>query len=220
VINIFKEKSTVIFDFDGTIADTFHLHKKAFEQAFADYNVNFDYNDFKGMSTKEAVGLILSANHIQADTLQIDKLVKDKRILANQFYKNSITFINGAQSFIELLYRNGFQLFIGSSGSRMNVNTGLETLGIRQYFKDVITSDDVKKSKPDPEIFQKIVLQYNIKPVNAIVIEDAEAGIRAAQAADIDVVCIDNIILDGETKGLIQMDFFQLINELDEAVRK
>jgi len=209
--SIFKNKHSVIFDFDGTIADTFHLHETAFRESLKDHPVKFAYKDYAGMSTREAMRQIFAENEVLISEDEFDFLIKQKQRLANQLYKKSIEFIPGAFSFIHLLHIKGFKLSIASSGSRKNVLTGLETLKIENYFSCIITSEDVPAAKPDPAIFRFALKQAAVKAQQAIVIEDALSGIQAAIAAGIDVVCIDKKI----TEELFSIsfpvkDFFEL----------
>ncbi|MCB0472725.1 MAG: HAD-IA family hydrolase [Flavobacteriaceae bacterium] len=82
-------------------------------------------------------------------------------------------------------------LFVASSGSKMNISAGIKALSIGKYLTDVITADDVKKAKPDPEIFLLILDKYHIEPEKALVIEDAVSGFMASRAAGINVISVN-----------------------------
>jgi len=215
---LFKGKKAIIFDFDGTIADTFHLHETAFRQSLKDHPVTFEYKNFTGMSTREAIRQIFVQNEVVISEDEFDFLVKQKQRLANQLYKESIDFIPGAFAFIRLLNEKGFKLCIASSGSRRNVVTGLQALKIENYFNCVITAEDVDRAKPDPAIFKFALEQTAVDAQQALVIEDAISGIQAADAAGIDVVCVDkNIVTAGifSVQFLVK-DFFELSKLLEE----
>ncbi len=188
---LFNGKTAIIFDFDGTIADTLPLHDKAFQQTLSGYPLTFNYGNYAGMSTRKAIALIFAQNQQSLSDELLQVLTKQKQLAANARYKEAISFMPGAEALIRLLHDKKFSLFVASSGSGMNVNAGLEALGIRSLFKGVITADDVEQAKPHPEIFLRVLEQYNINPAQAIVIEDALSGIASAKAAGIDVVCIN-----------------------------
>lgn len=210
---MFKNKRYFIFDFDGTIADTYHLHETAFRETLKDYPVEFEYKDYAGMSTREATRQIFSMNEVLINEKEFDFLVKRKQQRANQLYKECIAFVPGAFSFIELLNKEkGIRLCLASSGSRMNVMDGLRALEIEKYFDYIVTGDDVQKAKPDPEIFQLVLRQAGVEANNAIVIEDSISGIMAADAAGIDVICIDKDITGEEDHSIkyLVFDFFEL----------
>ena len=192
--NIFSGKKAIIFDFDGTIADTFRLHESAFQTALQEYSLAFNYGDYAGRSTDAAIRMIFEQNQTALPEEELKRLVALKRKLANQLYTQEIDFIPGASQFIKSMWSRGLHLFIGSSGSRMNITTGVEALGIGKYLTDILTADDVKRSKPDPEIFNSILTRHHIDAQQALVVEDAIAGIRAAEAANIDVICVDKSV--------------------------
>ncbi len=218
--NLFKKKKSIIFDFDGTIADSLHLHENAFKKALAIHSVKFEYKDHLGMSTEDAMRAIFISNRYAIDEAELKRLTKEKRTLANELYKNALQFIPGALAFIELLHVNRFRLFIGSSGSRLNVTTGLHKLGIDKYFEMIVTADDISCSKPHPEVFQKILDSKKMDPASVLVIEDAESGIQAAIAAGLDVVCINNELKIARVadKHVWFADFKSLSNQLQSRL--
>ncbi len=216
-MNIFNGKQVIIFDFDGTIADTFYLHETAFKESLKPYSLKFAYKNYLGMSTSEAIQQILKANNIKLKEEEVQELVKTKRFLASQAYHENLKFIPDALAFIKLMHEHQLTLYIASSGSRMNITSGLKALHIDHYFKEVVTSEDVSRSKPDPEIFSTILNRHGITPGDAIVIEDAESGIKAALAAGIDVVCVNpELNTYSEFSGGFQcLSFAELINQFE-----
>jgi HAD superfamily hydrolase (TIGR01509 family) len=215
--NLFAAKTAVIFDFDGTIANTLHLHEAAFKEALAAYPLAYTYSDYAGMSTRKAISLIFSANQQELTGDQLLALTKKKQLAANALYRQAIDFMPGAETLIRLLYDKKFRLFVASSGSHMNVHAGLEALGILHLFGGVITADDVEQAKPHPEIFLKILEQYNIPAMQAIIIEDAVSGLQAAAAAGIDAVCIDGAVTcEGSGLSFVTANMFQLKEQLSK----
>lgn len=219
--NAFSQKQAVIFDFDGTIANTVSLHEAAFREALKEYHLQFDYCDYIGMSTVEAMKLIFKKNNRSLGKEELTHLVSQKRKLANQSYSSGVEALPGAVAFIELAYRNKLQLFIGSSGSAMNVLAGVRALNIEHYFTDVITADDVKNAKPHPEIFLTILQKHKIDPARAIVIEDADSGIEAAVTAGVEVVCVnpDTITYSRKTYHSKNVCFAELIEEFESYIQ-
>ncbi len=76
-----------------------------------------------------------------------------------------------------------YPLALASSGSRRSVENFLERSGLRSAFRVVVSGDDVRRAKPDPEIFTRAVAGLNMPSARCVVVEDAESGIRAARAA-------------------------------------
>jgi beta-phosphoglucomutase len=213
--SIFSNKSAIIFDFDGTIADTFRLHEKAFQETLKPYSLQFEYGNYTGRSTGEAIRSIFQNNQSAVSEEELAVLVKTKRKLANELYTAEIRFIANAFSFIQLAYSKGLRLFVGSSGSRMNIGTGIKVLGLEKYFTDVVTADDVTHAKPHPEIFETVLNRHGINAAEALVIEDAISGIRASEAAGIDVVCVDKEVeVNGCNVSFCYADFTELTQQL------
>ena len=76
-----------------------------------------------------------------------------------------------------------YRLGLASSGSRASIALFLSANGCADLFRSVLCGDDVSCAKPHPEIYQRAFAALNVRPADAIVIEDAEAGIQAARAA-------------------------------------
>jgi HAD superfamily hydrolase (TIGR01509 family) len=96
----------------------------------------------------------------------------------------------GVKEFLQALKDHGVPCVIGSSTHRENVTTTLEVLGLEDFFTSIVTAEDVKRGKPDPEVFLTAATRIEVAPVDAIVFEDALVGIAAAKAAGMRVVAV------------------------------
>ena len=92
----------------------------------------------------------------------------------------------GAMEYMERLKKGGCKIAIGSSSKNSMII--LQKVGLDKYFDAIADGNDIKNSKPDPEVFLKAAEKLNIIPVNCLVVEDADAGIEAALAAGMDVL--------------------------------
>ncbi|MEI9998631.1 MAG: HAD family phosphatase [Verrucomicrobiota bacterium] len=79
---------------------------------------------------------------------------------------------------------------IASSTHRENITTALDVLGLGGFFDAIISAEDVKRGKPDPEVFLTAARRIGVEPAGAVVFEDALVGIAAAQAAGMRVVAV------------------------------
>lgn len=217
---LFRERKLVIFDFDGTIADTVPLHDRAFQEALKEYPLEFRYRDYLGNSTRETLIDIFKKNEVPLGEEELVMLTNRKKNLAHSLYLSTLSFMPGAFGFIKELAATGMILYVGSSGSRQNITAGVRVLGLEPYFKGVITSEDVARSKPQPDIFLKVLDDAQVLPSEALVIEDSIAGIKAADAAGIDAVSIDReLVLDSDlTVQVRYLDFQQLLNQLQHEL--
>ncbi len=210
----FKKYNNIIFDFDGTLADSLPVHENAFKEVLQDYNLRFNYFDYSGMSTANAFKLIFEKNEVEIGEVEMRDLIEKKQTNANFHYQFSIQFIPGAYEFLKKMLSLNKHLFVASSGSERNVYTGLKTLNIFHLFKKIMTANDIINAKPHPEIFTKLVVESNLVAAETLIIEDANSGLSAAKNAGIDVVCInDEIKLDQNNEDVRVLTFSQLIQK-------
>lgn len=186
-----KNFDNIIFDFDGTIADTLKIHENAFNECLKDFHLNYEYTDYLGQTTEFTISQILKKNKITISLIKLSELVLLKRKLANTLIKNSSKFIKGADVFLHSLFLQKKAMYIASSGSKLNVEEGLKALKIEYYFKGIITAHDVSRSKPDPEIYNKVIHKYGLIREKSIVLEDAVSGIKSGLDAGLHVICIN-----------------------------
>ena len=155
---LIKNAKLLIFDFDGTIADTSTIHEKAFKKVFEPYCIKINYKEISGKSTKEAIRHLIKKNDLNIESEDIKKLIINKQT----FVRNEITSSKNFQAlpyvteFIENV-SDSYQLAIASSGSRETVNLAIKKLNLKKYFNLVLCSEDVEKSKPAPDIFLKVI---------------------------------------------------------------
>jgi beta-phosphoglucomutase len=89
---------------------------------------------------------------------------------------------------------------VASGALRQEIETILSALGLRNYFRVIVSAEDVSEGKPEPEIFQRVLAQLNavleddpvIAPADCIVIEDSKEGIRAARRAGMKCLAVTN----------------------------
>lgn len=195
-MRIFSGKRALLFDFDGTLGDTFSLHEEAFQKILAPYQIPFTYQEHIGQSTTEVLERIFRKAQRNLDVEALAALVSAKRKAANELYATQLKFIDGAEAFVHQAHRLGYRLAVGSSGSKTNILEGIAGLGLRPYIGEVVTANDVQFGKPHPEIFESLLRRMNLRASEALVIEDAPSGLEAALAAGIEVVCIDMQLSD------------------------
>ena len=173
----------VIFDMDGVLADTGPIHFKSWVKIAKEIGVEFTRDFFE-----QTFGQLSTTITRKLVGPGVDEtLVKEWANLKEQYYREMIRgklkTLPGVIDIIEDLKSEGFTLAIGSSGPSKNVELLLTTLKIKKYFDVIITAAEVKKGKPEPDVFLFAANQLKINPKNCIVIEDAPVGIEAARRA-------------------------------------
>ncbi|NOZ00999.1 MAG: HAD family phosphatase [Deltaproteobacteria bacterium] len=103
---------------------------------------------------------------------------------------DGVDLLPGVFGFLEGLKARGFRLALASSAPRNYVNAVLDVTGLGSYFPVQKTGSDVKRYKPDPEIFQSAGQALGIPPERCLVVEDAHSGFLAARAADMKILAV------------------------------
>ena len=171
----------VLFDMDGVIFDTEREYLKEWNKIFEKYGYEMKkeiYVSVMGRGRKK-VKEIFKENF--GNDLPIEKkyIEKDK-MLKEAIENNKVPLKQGALELLEFLKKNGYKTALATSAKKDRVKSQVTHAKINNLFDAIVCADDIVNSKPDPEIFLKAAEKVNIKPENCIVIEDSEAGIRAA----------------------------------------
>ncbi|TCK69390.1 HAD superfamily hydrolase (TIGR01509 family)/HAD superfamily hydrolase (TIGR01549 family) [Winogradskyella wandonensis] len=177
----------VLFDMDGVIVDTEPLHRKAYFKMFSDVNINVDealYTSFTGQSTVNICKRLV--NHFNLP-FGSDYLVKLKRQHFKYLFENDedLMLIDGVLDVIKDYHNNGLKLVVASSASMPNINRIFDRFNLNQYFIGKFSGNDLKQSKPHPEIFIKAAAHTGYSRSECMVIEDSTNGIKAAHDAGI-----------------------------------
>ena len=182
-------KSLLIFDLDGTLADSSPIHARAFREAFAPLGIVPDYATIAGMTTEVAVDRVLADAGIDVAADRRKALVADKRSRSLALIDRELVAIDGSVAFVRLA-RAKYRLALCSSGSRPAVERSIDLLGLAGMFDPVVTANDIMRGKPDPEGFLAVLARTGVAPADALVFEDADSGIEAAASAGIDAIRI------------------------------
>ena len=192
----------VIFDFDGVITDTDVLHFRAFNEVLASYGIKFTlrdyYREWLGLNDLDLFKMLVSKGLLKVDLQDIDGLIKKKNHLFEELAKTEGRIIDGVRDFLELLRQNNIAMAIYSGSLLSEIELILEEGRLRDYFEQVVSAEQVKVGKPDPEGFLLVLERLNqtrhdaVTADQCVVIEDAHWGIKAAKAARMHTVAITN----------------------------
>ncbi|MDR2683890.1 MAG: beta-phosphoglucomutase, partial [Prevotellaceae bacterium] len=176
----------VIFDLDGVIVSTDELHYQGWKYMADSEGIYFDrqINErLRGVSRMESLEIILERASKTYTAKQKEALatVKNdyyKQLLETKLSPNDI--LVGVKVVLSDLKSKGIKIAIGSSSK--NTPTILKQIDLDTAFDAVSDGNNIKNSKPDPEVFLIAAERLGLQPENCLVVEDAEAGITAAKA--------------------------------------
>ena len=184
-------KHAVLFDWDGTIADTREVIVATFKQVSrkAGATVSAEFIERRiGTGAAQTFKEILQAGGKHFDDTLIEKLL-EKKIQAERNMSSRVKLLPGVLSLLEALHER-IVLALASMNNRPVIEGLLNSMKIRNLFKVVVTVEDVTKFKPDPEIFLKCATKLQCKPEECIVVEDSIFGVQAAKAAGMECIAV------------------------------
>ncbi len=178
-------KQVLIFDFDGTLADTSPLHESAFKTVLAPMGVPVDYSSMAGLRTADALVQCLAKAGEVVPEAQIKQLASAKQSAVRNLVSELLEPMPGVNEFLNWA-KSRFQLAMYSSGSRGTVELAVEKLGYADWFSPMLCSEDVEFAKPHPEGYLKILEIMSVSAGKVLVFEDSDPGIEAARRAGIE----------------------------------
>jgi len=193
---------TVIFDFDGVIVDSELLHYQAFNRILRPLRVEMSlqeyYDKFLGLSDEELLRLLDKQNNLCLSEQQLQKLLKEKALAFKGLVSTNATVIAGVPQFLNMLADNKIPMAIYSGALLPEIEMILNGAGLRDFFDVIVSAEQVKKGKPDPEGFLLAIEKLNAKlntqisPRECIVIEDSRWGLEAARNAGMHPLAVTN----------------------------
>lgn len=175
--------TALIFDLDGTLVNSMPAHFEAWCRALEDHGAPgvFPEDVFYAMGGRPTRDIVEIINGEQGLRLDPDAISYSKR---RHFLNvlDQVREITAVTDFARANHRR-VPMAVASGGSRMVVEKTLAALGISEFFDEVVTAEDVKFGKPEPDIFLEAARRMGVDPAGCVVFEDAPAGIAGAIAA-------------------------------------
>ena len=179
----------VIFDMDGVICHTNPFHSVAFKEFFAKRNVFPTEEEFTQHMYGKHNSYILS--HFLGRKIEGEELIlleEEKEGLFREIYQNEINPINGFLDFFKELKAYQFLTGVATSAPRKNLDLIMNGLGLWTNMESIMSSEDVQKHKPDPEVYLQSAIKLDLSPNQCVVFEDSFSGVMAAKNAGMKVV--------------------------------
>jgi HAD superfamily hydrolase (TIGR01509 family) len=203
----------VVFDLDGVLIQSEELWNEVREQLAQERGGRYDaqaQRDMMGMSSPEwsrymhvVVGLPESPDEI------MDEVVA----LMEARYREELPLIPGAVAAVERLAAR-WPLGLASSSNRVLIDLVLELSGLGRFFRATVSSEEVARGKPAPDVYLEACRRLGVEPTRAAAVEDSHAGIAAAKAAGMRVIAIPNPSFPPGDDALANADL--VLRSLDE----
>ncbi|MGY6559577.1 MAG: HAD family hydrolase [Nitritalea sp.] len=181
-------KQAVIFDMDGVICHTNPYHAEAFRLLLHRYGLRPSEEEFKAHMYGKNNGYIFS--HFLQRPIEGEELAAlegEKEACFRELYAPHVRAIDGFLPFLDRL-RGHVALGVATSAPKANMELILGSLGITAYFQVALASENVRKHKPDPEVYLKAAAALDVSPAEALVFEDSYSGVQAARHAGMEVI--------------------------------
>jgi HAD superfamily hydrolase (TIGR01509 family) len=179
-LEIDQRAKGLIFDLDGTIADTMPIHFIAYRNILREFGVEFTPELFITMAGIPAIGTIVRINELFGTKLDPEKFGKLKELE----YEKEMVKMEPVKPVVDLIrkYHGILPMAVGTGGYRRLSLKTLDILDLRKYFDILVTSEDVVNHKPFPDTFLKCAELMGVEPAFCQVFEDGRLGIEAALA--------------------------------------
>lgn len=190
MIKIPQQAKALIFDLDGTIANTMPNHFISWRKAVLPYGIDFNATLFMELTGMPRTATIEKLNEMFGTKMNPDIVGKVKE----DHFKTLVDSTQeiGVVTDVIRKYHTILPMSIGTGSTKNGAKKTLEVIGFQNYFDIVVTSDDIVNHKPHPETFLKCAELMGVNPKDCVVFEDGVLGMNAAQEAGMMVIDVND----------------------------
>jgi beta-phosphoglucomutase family hydrolase len=182
----------IIFDCDGTLADTMPLHWRAWQAVARRHKLHFSVDRFYalgGVPTRDILKMLSREQGVPIDHVAVS-LEKENEYLPMIGQVEPINVVVG----VARDHYGTTPLAVASGGTKKIITQVLEHLGIRELFDAIVTSEDVPRQKPAPDIFLEAARRMGVPPAQCRAYEDTDLGLQAIRAAGMEAVDVRGLM--------------------------
>jgi HAD hydrolase, family IA, variant 3 len=205
----------IIFDMDGVLLDSEPMHQEIIYETFQLKGIPFDKVYIQTLTGMSAFPMWEKVKRDAQRTESVEELMQFHR---DYFFKRlpevKVPLVPHVKEVLEKFKNEGKHLSLASSSGRKLIDIFTQQTNIAHYFEVIMSGDDVKYSKPNPEIFLKVAQWYGLPATQFTVIEDSTNGVKAAKSAGMQCVGFQNPLSGGQ--DLSQADL--LIHSMQELL--
>lgn len=210
-------EKTVIFDWDGTVADTEAL----ILQSWIEVGRKHDLGDLKDLCYSSIGMTNLATRKIFCDKFgsdfPYDEYNKEMLLIFNHILKrDGVPLKKGLPEMLKFLKENNCNIAVASSTKIEILEEEAQMAGIREYFQVIAGGDMVQKSKPEPDIFLKAAEMLKVKAEECYVLEDSLNGMHAAHRAGMKPIMVPDLMPPNDEMISISLKIFPSLIEVRE----
>ncbi len=210
----------VIFDVDGLLLNTEFVWDTVWKNVADKYNEPRFYDLHKyavGITGKETEDLIINNLPDVENPLQ---MLQEARNIGVQLLKTEVNVMPGAFELLDYLKARNFSLAVATTTPRNLTMERLKQTGLIDYFQVIVCGDEVKRRKPDPEIYTTVLKKMHCAAEDAIVFEDTGYGITAAYNAKIRPVMVPSLRQPNDDEKAMCFDIIDNLSKGIEIIEK
>jgi HAD superfamily hydrolase (TIGR01509 family) len=195
----------VVFDLDGLLLDTEQVWDEVREALTRERGGRWHdraQSDMMGMSSTEWSQYMHDVLGLSEPPDELNRLVVERM---QDRYRERLPVVDGA---VEAVRRIGarWPLGLASSSNRPLIDLALERMGVSDLFQATVSSEEVGRGKPAPDVYLEVARRLGVRPENVVAIEDSASGIRSAKSAGMRVIAIPNPHFPPPEEALAQAD--------------
>ena len=210
-------KKLFIFDMDGTLFDTEPISAQIWKEVAKEKGYTIPEGVLQGViGMSYAGGKEVFLQEIGAD-FPFDSLCAEKIRRQNEWYNaHPVPVKPGVKEILNYAKRRGIPCAVASSSPLIQIEILLNKAGLREYFSHLQSGESIKRGKPYPDIFLAVCKHFDVKPQDALVFEDSENGLKAAEAGGIPAILVPDLAVIGES---VAYKALYICDSLIEAVQ-
>ncbi|MEM9295298.1 MAG: HAD-IA family hydrolase [Planctomycetota bacterium] len=189
----YQRFEALVFDLDGTLADTMPAHFASWSAIAGKYGLHFPEDQFYAWGGRPSSAIVQDLATAQGVTLEHAAIAKEKELHYLEHGAPATQPIEPVLA-IAQAFRGVKPMAIGTGGRNNQAYAILQALDIEGWFDAIVTADDVASHKPDPETFLEGARRLGADPARCAVFEDTDLGLQAGHAAGMHVVDIRELL--------------------------
>ena len=181
----------LIFDMDGTIVDNMQVHTAVWLELLAEFGINMTQLQFQAATAGNTNGeLLRKLIDPQMSEARVAEIAHEKETRYRERFRPYLQPLAGLEPLLQEAQQANVTLAVATAANGPNIEYVLDGLDLRRYFATVVGADDVKRGKPEPDLFLLVAERLGLSPERCLVFEDSLAGLEAAHRAGMHSVAI------------------------------